>query len=214
MTTILALRRIAFCHFPFVFAVVVVPELFAADAKKTETKVREIAGSSEFLRGVPKRFATLKAVDAGRRRVTLLVEGESLAKVWAVTPDAEIKVAGWWGRLDQFTLGDRVWAWFKTNRADQPVAIFMLADELSEQAMHGPGVTIKAVAGGEITVQPTRGKPRVVKTTKRTFSVFTAKEAPQKGKKGDPDLSYVASLKGLKAGQKTYLQCAGKQSGF
>jgi hypothetical protein len=214
MTTIPALRRIAFCHFPVVFAVVVVPELFAADAKKTEAKVREIAGSAEFLRGVPKRFATLKAVDVARHRVTLLVQGETLAKVWALTPDAEVKVAGWWGRLDQFTLGDRVWAWFKTNRADQPVAIFMLADELSEQDMHGPALTIKAVAGGEITVQPTRGKPRVVKTTKRTFSVLTAKEAPQKGKKGDPDLTYVASVKGLKAGQKTYLQCAGKQARY
>src|SRR6516164_5649419 len=92
------------------------------DAKPANDKIKEVAGTAEFLRGVPKRFATLKAVDAKHRRVTLLIEGESLAKVWTVIPDAEIKIVGWWGRLDQFTPGDRVWVWFKTDRKRQPVA--------------------------------------------------------------------------------------------
>src|SRR5205814_1529384 len=85
-------------------------------AKKAAQKMQEVAGSAEFLRSLPKHFATLTAVDLANHRVTLLIEGDHLPKVWPLTPDAEIKVAGWWGRLDQLTIGDRVWAWFKTDR--------------------------------------------------------------------------------------------------
>src|ERR1700730_2682809 len=73
----------------------------AADKKTLNDKVKEIAGTAEFLRSVPKFFATLKGVDAAHLRVTLLIEGESLPKVWPLVPDAEIKRAGWWARLDQ-----------------------------------------------------------------------------------------------------------------
>jgi hypothetical protein len=110
--------------------------------KRVNDKIREVAGSAEFLRSVPKHFATLKAIDVAHRRVTLLIEGEKLAKVWPVADDAEIKVMGWWGRLNDFTLGDRVWVWFQTDRKKQAVAIAMLADELSEQDIHGGGVTL------------------------------------------------------------------------
>lgn len=134
----------------------------AADTKRVNDKSGEIAGSAEFLRSVPKHFATLKRVDPERHRVTLLIEGESLPKVWPLTPDAEIKVAGWWGRLDHFKRGDRVWAWFKTDRTGQALSIFMLADELSEQDMHGPGVTVVRQAEGKVTLRPVRGKDRVV----------------------------------------------------
>jgi hypothetical protein len=132
----------------------------AEEARKVKEKSREIAGSAEFLRSVPKRFATLQAVDPARRRVTLLIEGEGLAKVWPLVPDAEVKVAGWWGRPDQFRTGDRVWAWFQTDRAGQPVSIFMLADELSEEDMHGPGVTVVRQDGDKLTLKPARGKNR------------------------------------------------------
>src|SRR5215470_11438414 len=74
--------------------------LWGAEAKKVNDQVKEIAGTSEFLRSVPKHFATLKAVDSARHRVTLLIDGEKLPKVWPLTPDAEIKVTGWWGRLE------------------------------------------------------------------------------------------------------------------
>src|SRR5437879_3396637 len=84
--------------------------------KPLEDKFKEVAGTAEFLRSVPKRFATLKAVDPARRQVALLIEGENLDKVWSVTADAEIKVAGWWGRLEQLTAGDRVWVWFAWDR--------------------------------------------------------------------------------------------------
>jgi hypothetical protein len=122
------------------------------DPKKLNDQVKEIAGTAEFLRSVPKHFATLQAIDPARNQVTLLIEGEVLAKVWSLVPDAEVKVQGWWGRLGDFTAGDRVWAWFKTDRKKQPVAISMLADEISEQDLHGGPLTVKNV------VAVTKGK--------------------------------------------------------
>src|SRR5438046_5699207 len=112
------------------FAVLGVGELAAAepDVKVGPDTVKEVAGTAEFLRSVPKHFATLKAVDPVRQQVTLLIEGEVLPKVWQLVPDAEVKVLGWWGRLADFTLGDRVWVWFKTDRKKQAVAVSMLAD--------------------------------------------------------------------------------------
>jgi hypothetical protein len=103
------------------------------DANK---KVQEVAGTAEFLRLLPKPFATLKAVDPKRHSVTLLLEGEKVAKVWPVEPDAEIKVNAWWGRLEQFQPNQRVWAWLKLDRKQSPMSVVMLADEASEFDMH------------------------------------------------------------------------------
>jgi hypothetical protein len=100
-------------------------------------KVKEIAGTAEFLRLLPKPFATLKAVDPTARTVTLLLDGEKVAKVWPVEPDAEVKVGGWWGRLDQFSPDQRVWVWLKLDRKKNPLSVVMLSDEPSEFEMHG-----------------------------------------------------------------------------
>ncbi len=167
------------------------------DSKKADKNIKEVAGSAEFLRSVPKHFAILKAVDAANHRVTLLIEGESLPKVWPLTPDAEVKVAGWWGRLGQLTLGDRVWVWFKTDRSKQPVAVSMLADEPSEQDIHGPGVIVQARDADSLTVKPgakpIKGKNRTVKTARAEVYRGTAK----------------AALHTLKVGEKVYLQSNG-----
>ena len=48
-----------------------------------------------------------------------------------------MKVNGWWGRLEQFKPGDRVWVWLKLDRKKNPVSVVMLADEASEHDMHG-----------------------------------------------------------------------------
>src|SRR5207302_141328 len=74
-------------------------------------------------------------------------------KTWPVTADAELKVKGWWGRLEQFEPQRRVWAWFQTDRAKKPVAVFMLADELSEQDIHG-GAVVKKVGKDLVLVGP------------------------------------------------------------
>ena len=153
---------------PFTLCLLLVAGVSAGgpEGKKLDDKVKEIAGSAEFLRSVPKHFATLKAIDAGKQQVTLLIEGEVLPKVWSLVPDAEVKVMGWWGRLDQLTIGDRVWAWFKTDRKQQAVAISMLADEISEQDIHGDGLTVEAADAKGITVKAGKGPSRVLKTSR------------------------------------------------
>ena len=108
-------------------------EKAGVDAKKA---VKEVAGTAEFLRLLPKPFATLKAVDPLKGTVTLLIEGENEEKVWPMESDAEVKVGGWWGRLEQFRPGDRVWAWLKLDRKKKPVSVVMLADLVSEYAFH------------------------------------------------------------------------------
>jgi hypothetical protein len=127
----------------------------ATSSAKTDPKkvMKDIAGAAEFLRLLPKPFAILKNLDANKRTVTLLVEGEKTAKVWPVEPDAELKIAGWWGRLEQFQAGERVWVWFKLNRKKQPVSVVMMADQLSEQDIHGANWKMVAASGGLISVQ-------------------------------------------------------------
>jgi hypothetical protein len=136
------------------------------EPKSTKDKIIEVAGKAEFLRAVPKRFATVKAVDAPRQRVTLLLEGETQPRDWPLAPDAEVKVAGWWGRLDQFTAGDRVWVWFQADRKKEPVAVAMLADEPSEEDIHGQGVTLVDRDAASVTIKPAKGDNRTLKTDK------------------------------------------------
>jgi hypothetical protein len=92
---------------------------------------------AEFLRLLPKPFATLKAVDPMARTVLLVIDGEKVSNVWPVEPDAEVKVGGWWGRLEEFHPDQRVWVWFKLDRKKKPRSVVMLADEMTEFDMHG-----------------------------------------------------------------------------
>lgn len=146
------------------------PNLSAQDPKKPDDKAKkalqEIAGSAEFLRAVPKKYATLGAVDTEKREIVILAEGEKEPTRWPLTADAEIKVRGWWGRLEDLrdSIPDqpRVWAWFKVDRAKKPVAIFMLADDLSEQDIHGDGLTVKSIDDKAIVFAMGKDKTRAV----------------------------------------------------
>jgi hypothetical protein len=120
------------------------------DAKKA---IKEIAGTAEFLRVLPKPFATLQTVDLKNHSVMLLIDGEKEPKSWPLEPDAEIKVDGWWGRLDQFRPGDRVWVWLKLDRKKRPVSVVMLADEVSEADFHG-SLKKKAASSASLTKSP------------------------------------------------------------
>jgi hypothetical protein len=153
--------------------------------KKVADKIKEVAGTAEFLRSLPKHFATLKAIDLPNRRVSLLIDGEKLPKVWPLTPDAEIKIAGWWGRLDQFAAGDRVWVWFKNDRKKQPVAVSMLADEWSEQDIHGGGVRLVSKTKNELVIKPAGGKERMLKLSKGQVQRGTSQAAPDTLKVGE-----------------------------
>jgi len=166
----------------------------AADKKTVNDKVKEIAGTSEFLRSVPKHFATLKNVDRTQLRVTLLIEGEKLPKVWPLVPDAEIKRAGWWARLDQLSINDRVWVWFETDRHQQPRAVSMICDELSEQEIHGGGVVLESRSGNELTLKASVGKSRTIHADKS--EVFRG--------------SSKSKLEDLKKGEKLYVQTTGE----
>ena len=113
-----------------------------ADAPRSPEKaVKQVAGSAEFLRLLPKPFGVIKAIDPAARTVSLLLDGEKTAKVWSVEPDAEVHVNGFWGRLDQFQVNDRVWVWLKLDRTKNPVSVAMIADEVStEDIRHDPDV--------------------------------------------------------------------------
>jgi hypothetical protein len=178
---------------------VAVPALLpAADApKNVEDNAREIAGTAEFLRSVPKRFAILEACDPAHGQVSLRLEGEQRASPWAVVPDAEIKVAGWWGRLDQFQPGQRVWAWFKTDRAKQPSAVSMLADEWSEQDIHGDGLPVVDCTAALLTVKPVRGAPWKLALDDTEF--YRGKEK--------------APVAGLRPGDRVYVRSSARPEG-
>jgi hypothetical protein len=177
-----------------IFLVTAAPAV-AQDTKAPGDKAKAIAGEAEFLRGLPKHFATLLAVESGRHGVTLLVEGDTLPKTWNLVADAEIKVAGWWGRLDQLRSGDRVWVWFKTDRKKQPVAVCMLADELSEQDMHGGAVTLAAVKKDSVTLKALNSRRRLVTTKAEVYQ----------GSQKRP-------VDSLRPDDKVYLQSAGGQA--
>lgn len=113
-----------------------------AEPKKDPTpsdpkeSIIEVAGTAEFLRAIPKKLATVQSVNATARAITLLIDGEKQAKEWPLTADAEVKIAGWWGRIGQLKAGDRVWAWFHSDRKKNPTSIFMVADSASETDIH------------------------------------------------------------------------------
>jgi hypothetical protein len=160
---------------------------------KKDDAIKEVAGAAEFLRLLPKHFATLKAVDPKAHTVTLLIEGDTLAKVWPVEPDAEVKVMGWWGRLEQLTPGDRVWVWLRLNRNKQPVSVCMIADEPSEQDIHGDGLTIEQVAEDSITLKAKKQPDRTLGTAKTVY-----------------DLDFrVVGKSALEPGGKLFVQSAG-----
>src|SRR5262245_13093730 len=127
--------------------------------KKAEKAIREVAGTAEFLRALPKRFGTLVSVDVQGRRVRIRFDADKHDYEWPLTEDAEVKVDGWWGRLGQLVPGERVWVWLKTNRKNDPVAVAMLADDLSQQDIQG-GLTVKANGAGKIVLAPETGAGR------------------------------------------------------
>jgi hypothetical protein len=175
----------------------------APNAAPPPDKAKEVAGTAEFLRAVPKRFARLESVDAANRRVTLLVEGEKEPKAWALAPDAEIKVKGWWGRLEQLRPGDRVWAWFQLDRHKRPSAIFMLADEPSEQDIHGGGLVVEKRTTDAVTLKPSTGSVRTLPTAGMEFNPGVP------GVGGTGTANAPATPDGLRPGAKVFVQSAG-----
>lgn len=149
---------------------------------KIDKAVKEIAGSAEFLRGVPKKYATLAGVNWEDHTVSLHCDGEKRAKTWPLTPDAEVKVRGWWGRLDDLARQSRVWCWFQVDRKKNPIAVFMIADEVSEQDIHNRGVVVKSVTKNKLTVAAAKGTPGSFDLDEWTYLV-KGKSAPKESLK-------------------------------
>jgi hypothetical protein len=61
-----------------------------------------------------------------------------------------------------------VWTWFQTDRKKQAVAIAMLADEPSEQDIHGSGLTLVKQAEKSLTFKGPKDTKRELKLTKDT----------------------------------------------
>ncbi len=151
--------------------------------KKAERAIREVAGTAEFLRALPKRFGTLVSVDVQGHRVRIRFDGDKNDYEWPLAEDAEVKVDGWWGRLGQLVPGERVWAWLKTNRKNEPVAVAMLADDLSQQDIQG-ALTVKANGGGKIVVAPEKGADRTLDTRNAEAYAGAKKVGPASFAKG------------------------------
>jgi hypothetical protein len=111
------------------------------------------AGKADLLRHVKKSFARFvdAEVSLSSPKVRIEMEGENEVTEWAVLPDAEIKIHGWWGRLGQLVPNDRVWVWFSMTRDKKPSNILMIADEISAQDIHAELYAVK-VATNETLV--------------------------------------------------------------
>jgi len=135
------------------------PRADKAHDKAPDDKIRELAGTAEFLRSVPKKYARVQAVDAPKRTITLLADGDKEAQTWPLTVEGEVRIHGWWGRLDQLSKDQRVWVWFKLDRQKKPVSLFLIADEWSEQDLHGTGLTLQQKTQDKLTWKKTKGDP-------------------------------------------------------
>ena len=143
-------------------AMFVPADVGSEDSDDSEKILRE---KSRLLRKSPKRFATFRGADPKRGEVELLMEGEEDVRVWKLDSDAELKVRGFWGRLEEFRSGDRVWAWIRLDGKKRPIRVFLLADEISEQVLHDLPWTLESVDAKEktIVIQRSGDEPRTLK---------------------------------------------------
>jgi hypothetical protein len=175
----------------------------AHDYRPLSPDGQDVAGPHGNLDAAARRFAILKGADPQRQRVTLLVEGEAEPKEWSLRPGAEVWCSGWWGRLDQFAAGDRVWVWFEMDPCKQPVGVALLADELSQQDLYGP-VEIKAIDApgadnGTLTLESSIGS----KTTERVVKL-----AGVQVYRGDT----LSPRDGLSVGEEFFVQTTGEEA--
>lgn len=147
-----------------------------------------------------RRFAIFKAADRAQNRVLLLLDGDTEPKEWPLRAGAELWCSGWWGRLDQFLVGDRVWIWFDKEPAQQLASITRLTDELSEQVLYTPcevkSVDLADLQKGTLTLESSRAKKPVARTLKLTATELS---------RGN----FKAPISSLKPGEKIFVQSSG-----
>jgi hypothetical protein len=105
----------------------------AQDPKGTDRILKERA---TLLRSANKLYAVFLDADPVKREIRLRSEESGEEMTWTLDADAEIRVHGWWGGLEDFHRGDRLWFWVRPAHDGAPHAVFMAADEISEQDIH------------------------------------------------------------------------------
>ena len=118
--------------------------LLAAAAQDAQETEKIIKGRATLLRTALKPHAAFLGFDAARGELRLRAENDAQEKTWPVDPDAEVRVQGGWGGLEDLAKGDRVWAWIRLDRESKPRSIFLIADEISEQDIHQVPWTLAA----------------------------------------------------------------------
>lgn len=102
-----------------------------------EKPPKPIGGKADVLRSVPKKFATFLKYLKKEHAIKLQFEDEDKPETWPINADAEVKLHGWWGRLDQLKPKQRIYVWLDIDRKKKPISILMVADEISEKDIHG-----------------------------------------------------------------------------
>jgi hypothetical protein len=119
---------------------------------------------AELLRKCPKFFAAFVKADAAKNEITLRKEGESEDRSWSVDPDAEIRVDGFWGRLEDLVPGDRIWLWARLDRDLKPAGLVLITDEISEQDVHQLPWTLVSADDAKREAVLRRGKDKKEET--------------------------------------------------
>jgi len=145
---------------------------------------------TSLLRHSLKPHAAFLGVDK-EGRVRLRVEGDPQEKEWVLDPEAEIRIYGTWGAAADLALGERIWAWVRVDRKDQPRAVFMIADEISEQDIHQVPYAVASADAANRTV-----------VVKRNLDGKTEQSRT---------LKVAASLSMPKEGEEIYIQTAGEE---
>ncbi len=112
--------------------------LAKSDYQPISPEKPDFAGPQGNLDVSLRHYAILRAADQKHQTVSLVLEGDKETSEWPVSQGAQVFFAGWWGHLDQFRVGDRVWVWFDADSSKQPLSISLLADEFSEQMLYAP----------------------------------------------------------------------------
>ena len=175
---------------------------------------------TSLLRHSLKPHAAFLGVDK-EGRLRLRVENEAQEKEWPLDPDAEIRVNGFWGGADDLAPGERIWAWVRVDRENKPRAVYMIADEISEQDIHQvPYVVASADAAGRTVA--VRRKLDGKNEQSRTLKVAAALAMPKEGEElylqtAGEELVRVAStesLGSLKEAQRRKLEERWRKSGL
>ena len=166
------------------------------------------AERATLLKRALKPHAAFRGVDAGK--ITLRVEGETEDRAWPLDADAEIRVKGYWGAVEDLVPGERVWVWARVDAESKVRAVFMVADEISEQDIHQVPWALTAVDRRTIELRrKLDGKTEQVRTLRVPASMELPATAPAVYVQSTGDelvrIADAAALAALKEAQKARL---------